>query len=421
MMAANRVGKTEGVGGYEVVLHATGEYPDWWKGRRFERPLRIWAAGDTGETVREIVQEKLMGEPGNEGTGLIPADNLDHWTMKGGVTGAIDMVWVKHKSGGLSRIKFKSYDQKRKSFQGTEQDIIWLDEEPPLDIYTECLLRTTKTTTFAGGLILCTFTPLEGISEVVLKYLPGGSIQNEGGVENVVMASWDDVPHLSLEEKEDLKRNIPPYQLDARSKGIPQLGSGAIYPVPESDITCVPFEIPDYWPRLFGFDVGWKRTAAVWLAQDPDTKVWYVYGEYYKGQAEPPVHAAAVRSRGEWIPGEVDPAARGRSQADGKQLMRSYKDLGLNLRPADNTVEAGIFEVYTLLSTGQLKVFMTCQNWLSEFRLYRRDDKGNIVKENDHLMDGTRYAIKGRHHARTPPVDRSGSHRPASQSSITGV
>ena len=60
-MAANRVGKTEGVGAYEVALHLTGNYPAWWKGRRFDRKTKGWAAGDTRQTVRDILVEKLLG------------------------------------------------------------------------------------------------------------------------------------------------------------------------------------------------------------------------------------------------------------------------------------------------------------------------------------------------------------------------
>ncbi len=39
-MAANRVGKTEGAGGYEMTCHLTGRYPHWWEGRRFSGPVR---------------------------------------------------------------------------------------------------------------------------------------------------------------------------------------------------------------------------------------------------------------------------------------------------------------------------------------------------------------------------------------------
>ena len=172
MLAANRVGKTESVGGYETTLHMTGLYPAWWKGRRINRPISAWAAGDTSKTVRDIIQAKLLGPHGLHGTGLIPADNLHRITSKTGVSDAVDTITVKHASGGFSHISLKSYDQRREAFQGTEQDLIWLDEEPGMDIYTECLLRTMTT----NGMLLLTFTPLEGLTECVLNFLPGGKL-----------------------------------------------------------------------------------------------------------------------------------------------------------------------------------------------------------------------------------------------------
>lgn len=395
MLAANRIGKSEGVGGYELTLHLTGRYPHWWVGRRFDKPIRAWAAGDTGKTVRDILQAKLLGppsDPGQWGTGLIPGDCIVHTPSKPGVPDAIETITVRHESGGTSVLQLKSYDQGRIAFQGTEQEVIWLDEEPPLDVYTECLLRLMTT----DGILMSTFTPLEGLSETVMHFLPDGKIPE--GMERkdgrfLVMASWDDVPHLSKQVKDALWAALPPHQREARSKGVPQLGSGAIYPVIEDDITCAPFDIPEHWPRVYAMDVGWNRTAVIWLAIDRQSQTVYGYSEHYRGQAEPSVHAEAIRARGDWIPGVVDPAARGRSQKDGEQLMQQYIDLGLSLTAADNAVEAGIYAVWQRLSGGRLKIFKTLQNWLAEYRVYRRDDKGRIVKASDHLQDACRYGI----------------------------
>lgn len=210
----------------------------------------------------------------------------------------------------------------------------------------------------------------------------------------LVQAGWDDVPHLDADTKRELLASTQPYLRDARSKGIPSLGAGAIYPVEESAITVEPFAIPAYWRRAYGLDVGWNRTAAIWAAHDTNTDTVYLYAEHYRGQAEPSVHATAIRARGEWVPGAIDPASRGRSQRDGEQLLQNYLDLGLKLTKADNAVDAGIDDVWMRLATGRLKVFRTCLNWLAEYRLYRRDEKGKIVKAHDHLMDGTRYLIR---------------------------
>jgi phage terminase large subunit-like protein len=166
-------GKSEGVGAYETTLHLTGDYPVWWEGRRFNRPIKAWAAGDTSKTVRDIIQEKLLGPPGHFGTGMIPGDALvGKPSSKQGTSDAVDTIDVRHKSGGVSRIALKSYDQRREAFQGTEQDLIWLDEESDESIYTECLMRTMTT----DGLIILTFTPLMGLTPLVLQFLPGGKM-----------------------------------------------------------------------------------------------------------------------------------------------------------------------------------------------------------------------------------------------------
>lgn len=173
IIAANRVGKSFGVGGYETTLHLTGDYPDWWPGRRFDHPISAWAAGDTSETTRDIIQKILTGvggeREGHLGTGLIPLRAFaGEPSRRSGVAGAFDTIAVHHKSGGVSTLGLKSYDQGRAKFQGTSKHLVWLDEEPPIDVYSECLTRTLD----CNGLVLCTFTPLKGISEVVMKFMP---------------------------------------------------------------------------------------------------------------------------------------------------------------------------------------------------------------------------------------------------------
>jgi phage terminase large subunit-like protein len=172
MLAANRVGKTEGVGGYETTLHLTGDYPEWWEGRRFDHPIEAWAAGDTSQTVRDIIQAKLLGPFGSHGTGLIRKRNIIRTTSRQGIPDAIQDIYIRHKSGGTSSLTLKSYDQRRESFQGTSKHVVWLDEEPNMGVYSECLLRTMT----MNGMIICTFTPLLGLSDVVMSYLPGGRL-----------------------------------------------------------------------------------------------------------------------------------------------------------------------------------------------------------------------------------------------------
>ncbi|KQT54646.1 hypothetical protein ASG43_03400 [Aureimonas sp. Leaf454] len=174
-MAANRIGKTVG-GSFETTCHLTGLYPHWWIGRRFDQPVRAWAAGKTNESTRDVVQKELLGDvvpagkgrKGFSGTGMIPGRLIEAVTWKQGVQDFADVVKIKHASGGLSSLGMKSFQQGRGSFEGTAQHLIWLDEECPIDVYGECLIRTATT----GGIVMLTFTPLEGLSETVLQFMP---------------------------------------------------------------------------------------------------------------------------------------------------------------------------------------------------------------------------------------------------------
>ena len=417
-IAGNRVGKTEGVNAYEVAVHLTGLYPVWWVGRRFNDPIRAWAVGDRNQTTRDILQAKLLGRtarmPGDnvrtlvgQGTGMIPADCILGTRPKAGLAGAIEVAHIQHVSGGRSILTFKSYEQGPAAFQGTEQHVISLDEEPPLDVYLECLTRTMRTGSFAGGIVILTFTPLGGWTEVVDQFLNETKRIESGRFH--IQAGWDDAPHLSAAEREDMLRRYPEYQRDARSKGVPQLGVGAIYQIAESSFVVPPRVFPSHFPRAYGLDVGWNRTACVWAARDNDTGTIYLYDEHYYAHADVAENSRAIKERGAWIPGVIDPGARGRSQNDGLQTLQNYRDQGLNVTPAVNTREAGIQLVRDLLLEGKLKVCSNLKNWLTEFRLYRREKDGKVVKENDHLMDATRYLIvSGRDRMIVKPRPRPG-------------
>lgn len=177
-MAGNRVGKTV-AGTYETRCHLTGDYPHWWQGRVFKTPIRAWAAGKTNETTRDIIQLELLGNITFEGqrklvdgTGIIEKHYLGQepgqMSWKAGVADLVDTIKVRHKTGGWSELGLKSYQQGRGSFEGTARHVIWFDEEPPLDVYNEALIRTATT----NGIIMLTFTPLEGMSDVVQSFLP---------------------------------------------------------------------------------------------------------------------------------------------------------------------------------------------------------------------------------------------------------
>lgn len=168
-MAGNRVGKTI-AGGGELTWHLTGRYPDWWQGKTFDRAITALAAGDTSQTTRDIIQTKLLGGLWNTpefGTGLIPLHDLGKPTPARGVANLYEEIRVKHVSGDWSRLMLRSYDQGRRIFQGTEQDVVWADEEVPKDVYDEALIRTMTT----RGIVMMTFTPLSGLTELVISFL----------------------------------------------------------------------------------------------------------------------------------------------------------------------------------------------------------------------------------------------------------
>ena len=228
---------------------------------------------------------------------------------------------------------------------------------------------------------------------------------------HVTRMTIDDAEHLSPEDRKEIISQYPPHIRDARARGIPMMGVGAIYPIALEDVTCAPFAPPAYWRRAFGMDVGWKRTAAVWGAEDPTDQTIYLYAEHYKSQAVPVIHAEAIKTRGEWIRGAIDPAARQRGQKDGEQLLAAYQGLGLDLVPAKNAVEAGLYECWSRLETGRLKIFSTLQHLPWEYRNYHRDEKGKVVKVNDHLMDAMRYLIMTFNAiAQVQPPDRAAGH-----------
>lgn len=221
----------------------------------------------------------------------------------------------------------------------------------------------------------------------------------------LVTAGWEDVPHLSLADMKELLDSCPEHLKIPRSKGTPNIGEGAIYPYSWEDVSCDPFQIPAHYFMLYGLDVGWKKTAAIWGAHDRDSDIIYCWSEHYRGQAEPSIHAAAITARANWrLPGVIDTAAHARSQTDGNNLFDMYTDLGLDINNAQKAVESGLLNVQQRLVTGRLKFFNNLQAMKFEYGLYRRDEKGKIVKENDHLCDSLRYLCMSIQDARQRPV-----------------
>jgi phage terminase large subunit-like protein len=397
LMAANRVGKTASQAA-EVAFHLTGLYPDWWEGIRFTRPTKIWCLGVSGEQLRDVIVKELMGmylgEGKFDGSGLIPQRLIYQVTPAMGTPRLPRDVAVRHSAGNTSLVSFKSYTQGQHVLMGSSQDYIWIDEEPTdPTIYPQCLTRTATGNDGKGGYLVGTLTPENGMTELVSQFMDN---PNKGQyLQNV---TWNDAPHITDETKEQLLAAIPEYQRDMRSKGIPVLGEGMVFPIAEEAIKVEPFEIPAHYKKLCAVDFGITHpTTCVWTAYDPDSDVIYVYDAYKKEGEVPAVHGAVIKSRGKSIPCIYPHDGDNTEKGSGKTLAEMYLEIGVLMigkftnPDGTNFVEPGLMEMLERFRTGRLRVFSNLVPWFEEFRRYHRK-KGKIHKEFDDLMDATRYS-----------------------------
>lgn len=395
----NRTGKTRGIGAFEMAQHATGRYRDWWTGYRVPTDVgapELWVSGKSNEWLRDNAWRELLGPEEERGTGMLPKEAISHIEKApGGGAGFVSRVWVNHASGGKAVIGAKTWNQGRDAYAGTYRPFIWLDEEHPKEVVDECRLRLTSTVMGRpNGRLLCTLTPLDGITEFIQDLLSGSDSDSR----KVFYITWDDVPHLTEEAKRIMADGFGEIQKKARMRGIPEFGEGQIYPYSEDNYLEDPFEIPAHWPRIYGFDPKWGRTGGVWLARDLDTDVIHVYGDYAQENREVAIHCSAIKAKGSWIPGVFDYA--GADISDGEKLFSQYASELPTISRAEKAVFSGIAEIQKRFANGTLKVARTCGHLRKELPLYRMKN-GKIVKEMDDCLDALRYAIVGIAKAKT--------------------
>jgi phage terminase large subunit-like protein len=415
LRAGNQNGKSFCVGA-EASYHLTGQYPkagdpgfpDGWQGRVFDHPTVVWASGETAEATRDNPQRVLLGLPGETGTGSVPAAELGEYGMASGTADLYDYIKVKHYTNGVfdgwSMLRLKYYAQGRRKWQGPPVDFVWFDEEPPEDIYDEGLARTIAT----GGMAAMSFTPLQGMSSVVLRFLGTDCTPDRADVNMTI----EDAEHISPEERAKIIASFPAHEREARAKGIPTLGSGLIFPIVEDSIIVEPFKIPDFWKHIAGIDFGWDHpTGAAKLAYDADNDVVYVTADYQASELTPVLHAAALKPWGDWFPWAWPHDGLQHDKGSGEQIAEGYRKNGLNMYheratwdDGSNGVEAGVQDMLERMQTGRWKVFSTCQDWLAERRLYHRKN-GQIVKLRDDVISASRYAYMMLRHA-TPKREK---------------
>jgi phage terminase large subunit-like protein len=407
--AGNQLGKTWS-SAYEIAYHLTGLYPDWWEGKRWSRGVTGWALGESMESTRDTLQRLVLGRPGEWGTGTIPEKLIIDIKRAQGIADSVDAVFVKHASGLVSRLYFKSYEKGRSKLQGETIDFAALDEEPPLDIYTEVLTRTNAT----KGIAWITFTPLLGMSDVVRRF-----IQESNRDRADINMTIDDVKHYSKEERDRIIASYPAHEREARAAGVPILGSGRVFPIAESEIKVEPFQIPDHWPIICGIDFGIDHyTACAWLAWDRDTDTTYLYDAIRVRQSTPREIAPLIKVRGDWVPVAWPHDGLQTEKSSGIQLADFYRQEGINMlfekaslpetgaeegyKVSRFSVEAGVMLMLQYMQAGKFKVFSTLNDFFEEFRLYHRKD-GKIVKEGDDLLSATRYGFIMRRFSEVPP------------------
>lgn len=405
MIAGNRVGKTEAAL-CEIYWHMSGLYPHWWNGYRYTGPIKVWLCGDTKETLKIGLQAKFLGEPGSLGTGIVPLSQIHGKpTTKPGMPEGVGVVRIPHVTGGFSSATFKASAEGRESFQGTEVHIILFDEEPPNDVFSEALIRTMRVDEgLSRGMVMFTFTPLRGMSNVVLRFMKDGKFPTkEQMITNyLVRVEWDDVPHLSEAEKARMLSELEPWEVEARTKGIPSMGKGLIYPILDRDIMYpASFKIPEDWPRFYGLDYAYTRTAAVFFAIEPGTGRLYLYDYYDRERVPPDVNAFGIKEKaGDWMVGASETAGLMNKQTEQGQVMiktiEFYQGLGLNLIPVDKSKGSwrlGIDTVYQHLVSGNLKIKENLTKIFTEKNTYHVDEDGKETNIAHDLMDAIRYGV----------------------------
>ena len=422
-MAGTQCGKTR-CGAFIATCHLTGIYPDWWTGRRFSHPVHAWAGSITSDMTMQKLQAELCGKPNSPadyGTGLLPRELLLGYTLSHGTTGAFSSIRVKHISGGTSELDFKAYEQGVGKWQAATLDFLWLDEEPPDDVYDEAKARLT-----GKGFIYITATPLMGVTPFIKLFKRPDNPQaaRDRGVQQMGL---QDAEHFTEEEKERRAAGYKAHLRRARITGDPAIESGQVF-LTSADTLKFHINLPDLnmfldptWKRIWGIDFGYNHFAAALCAIEPrvghqqwektDSSIFYVLRTIKLEATVPVVHAAAMKRIAVNVPVAWPHDGLHHEKGSGEGLAESYRAEGLNLLAHHATnpdggyhVEPGITGMDSSMAGGRFKVADTCHEFFDEYEGYRRDEDGKIVKENDHVLDATRTAWMMQRFARAVPL-----------------
>ena len=368
LMAANRVGKTASMA-VEVAYHLTGNYPDWWNGIRFKKPTSIWCLGVSGEQLRDVLVKELfgayLGDGKFDGNGLIRQDQVYQVTPAMGTPRLTRDVAVRHATGNTSLVSFKSYTQGQHVLMGSSQDFIWIDEEPvDPTIYPQCLTRTATGNGGEGGYVTMTFTPENGVTELVAQFM-----DNRQAGQHLANATWEDAKHLNKETKEQLLAAIPEYQREMRSKGIPVLGEGMVFPISEEVVKCDPFEIPGHYKKLSAIDFGITHPTCGLDGLQPGHRYDLCVRHLQERGRDTGGTRIGHQVTGKTIPMIYPHDGDSTEKGSGKTLAEMYIESGVLMvgkftnPDGTNYVEPGLMEMLERFRTGRLQVFSNLSPW----------------------------------------------------------
>lgn len=400
LCAGNQIGKTF-TGTLIDSFHLTGDYPDNYPGHRFKHAPLCWGLGYSMEKTRDLLQTALFGEyhkdNGFQG-GLVPKAVILTHESATGTPNAMRTVRVKHKSGGVAIMQFWSYSQGQHAIMGDVVDWFHIDEEPQdQTIRPQVLTRTINGDKGRGGRGIYTFTPENGRTDLVIKFMDDPSPD-----QFFMKKGWDDAPHMTQEKRERLMAQYPEHQRDMRSKGEPMLGHGRIYDLSDERVICDPFEIPDHFKIINGMDFGWDHPQAfVQLALDMDNDITYLVHSWKQAKVSANDAWGAVNAwcRQYPVAWPHDGLQHEKGRDDTLQQKAHYQKAGFNMlfekatwAEGGNSVENGLYEILQAARCGKFKIFSGQNDALNEWRQYHRDEKGKIVKVHDDIMDALRYA-----------------------------
>lgn len=418
ILAANRIGKTVSTC-FETAMHLTGQYPEWWKGKRFNRAITAMVAGEGWTQVALVLQNELLGTPDvklheSMGTGAIPRNCIVMDTMRGDGANCLG-IEIKHTSGENSYLLFANYTQEVRQMQGFKLSLAVFDEQPPDDFFSEIVTRTATT----QGQVLCSFTPLKGLNGLVSKFW-----NHEEGYDHI-RVSWDDVPEydpwgepfLLQATRDQLERDYLPHERDARRNGVPVMGKGAVFQLrswPTYKTGDYDFRNTRGLQRIIALDLGLvnDKTVISLLYWDPNEREGWLHTQIVVTGVEEanPMnyinHLMRPEVFGTPIVLPADANTKGRYTMSSQSIRELFEQYELNVHPdaimnppddqgrKTNHKAYGINVMRQMLELGTLHINENCTHFLREAQNYFVDPQGRFSDPDD-CIDSARYALIG--------------------------